>query len=84
MNRRYFQIILAICLVAVSCGDAEEINEPQAPNPNAPPEFIAEWGTEGSSNGQFSSPSKIDIDLNGNVYVADKGNHRVQKFGSDR
>ncbi|MBQ11878.1 MAG: hypothetical protein CMJ45_10045, partial [Planctomyces sp.] len=41
--------------------------------------FLAEWGSLGSRNGQFDSPSGIAV---GGVfvYVADTGNHRVQKF----
>ena len=31
----------------------------------------------------FNSPSDIAIDNNGNVYVVDTGNHRIQKFTSD-
>ena len=40
------------------------------------------WGTEGNGDGQFSYPSGVAVDSGGNVYVADKWNHRVQKFTS--
>jgi sugar lactone lactonase YvrE len=40
------------------------------------------WGA-GSGNGQFSGPMGIDIDNNGNIFVIDWGNYRVQKFGSN-
>ena len=33
--------------------------------------------------GEFSRPWGITIDREGAVYVADWGNHRVQKFGPD-
>ena len=33
--------------------------------------------------GQFNAPEAITVDSNGDVYVADTGNHRIQKFNSD-
>jgi DNA-binding beta-propeller fold protein YncE len=30
----------------------------------------------------LSNPSDIAIDASGNIYVADLGNHRIQKFSS--
>jgi DNA-binding beta-propeller fold protein YncE len=42
--------------------------------------FITKWGSYGPLHGQFISPSSIDVDSSGNVYVADTGNHRVEKF----
>ncbi|MFC1566743.1 carboxypeptidase regulatory-like domain-containing protein [bacterium] len=46
-------------------------------------EFDLQWGSSGTSDGQFKYPNGIAIDSNGNVYVTDKDNHRVQKFTSD-
>ena len=40
------------------------------------------FGTFGSGNGQLNSPRDIAIDGSGNIYVADAGNSRVQKFTS--
>jgi sugar lactone lactonase YvrE len=45
--------------------------------------LLMEWGSSGSGNGQFSSPIGIARDSSGNVFVADTGNHRIQKFDSD-
>jgi hypothetical protein len=42
--------------------------------------FIAEWEGEGLGKGQFNQPSGIAVDRSGNVYVSDRGNHRVQVF----
>lgn len=47
-----------------------------------PPPFLAAWGTQGSANGQFNHPVGVVADGAGNVYVADSGNHRIQKFSS--
>ena len=41
---------------------------------------VAEWGAEGSDNGQFIYPSGIALDGSGNVYIADSGNNRIQVF----
>jgi sugar lactone lactonase YvrE len=46
-------------------------------------QFITQWGSDGSGDGEFSWPCGIAIDKNENLYVADSGNHRIQKFTSD-
>jgi hypothetical protein len=42
--------------------------------------FIASWGQRGSEPGQFNSLRGIALDAQGNVYVADAGNKRIQVF----
>lgn len=42
--------------------------------------YVSAFGSEGSKNGQFSGPQGIALDSSGNVYVADAGNNRVEKF----
>jgi DNA-binding beta-propeller fold protein YncE len=44
---------------------------------------ISVWGKEGSGKGQFQSPTSASQDRNGNVYVVDQGNHRIQIFKPD-
>src|SRR5688572_17979175 len=41
------------------------------------------WGTEGTENGQFKVPHSMAFDSEGNIYVTDTNNHRIQKFTSD-
>jgi len=45
-------------------------------------DLILEWGGYGDHDGHFSRPSGIAVDSFGNVYVADTGNWRIQKFTS--
>jgi hypothetical protein len=42
--------------------------------------FIKSWGYRGSEPGQFNSLHGIALDAQGNVYVADAGNKRIQVF----
>jgi hypothetical protein len=42
--------------------------------------FIAHWGSTGNGAGQFSGVKAIALDAQGNVYVADSGNKRIQVF----
>ena len=44
--------------------------------------FETKWGSEGSGDGQFSYPQGVAVNAAGNIYVADSGNHRIQKFDS--
>ncbi|MDH4209067.1 MAG: PQQ-binding-like beta-propeller repeat protein, partial [Anaerolineae bacterium] len=43
---------------------------------------VASFGEQGSGPGQFSSPRGLALDGEGNLYVADTGNRRVQVFDS--
>lgn len=36
--------------------------------------------TSGSASGEFSSPTDVALDSDGNIFVVDSGNNRVQKF----
>ena len=45
--------------------------------------WITSWGTYGSEPGQLSTPHNMQVDRDGNVYVADRDNRRIQVFDSD-
>jgi DNA-binding beta-propeller fold protein YncE len=51
--------------------------------------FILKWGSNGTADGQFLQksddigPEGIDVDSSGNIFVADSGNSRVQKFDNN-
>jgi hypothetical protein len=42
--------------------------------------WLKSWGEPGDQPGQFNTPHSIAVDANGNVYVADRGNRRIQVF----
>jgi peptidylamidoglycolate lyase len=45
--------------------------------------FVLDWGTKGTSPGQFDLPHGIALDSSGKVYVADRSNRRLQIFDSN-
>ena len=45
---------------------------------------ILDWGSAGTGAGQFDAPADVAVDSLDNVYVADTGNNRVQKFDKYR
>lgn len=45
--------------------------------------WIKSFGTPGDQPGQFNTPHNIAADAQGNIYVADRGNRRIQVFDTD-
>jgi DNA-binding beta-propeller fold protein YncE len=45
--------------------------------------FIKSWGKKGTADGEFANARSIAVDAQGNVYVADGGNKRVEVFDND-
>jgi hypothetical protein len=46
-------------------------------------DWVKSWGSHGTADGQFRTPHNLQVDKQGNVYVADRGNGRIQVFDSD-
>jgi len=44
---------------------------------------ITEFGGIGNKLGKLAAPAQIALDAGGNLWVADRGNNRVQQFGPD-
>lgn len=44
--------------------------------------YQSAFGSAGTGNGQFDTPSAIAIDASNNIWVADTNNNRIQKFNS--
>lgn len=66
---------LALVLIAlrVILGSSEGICDVQ-------PGFALRWGTWGTGAGSFLQPTGVACDAQGNVYVADSENNRIQEF----
>jgi DNA-binding beta-propeller fold protein YncE len=52
-----------------------------APPPE--PDLVRAWGTAGTGDGQFDDPTGVAIAPDGDSYVVDSGNDRVQRFDPD-
>ncbi len=50
-------------------------------NPNG--KWLMSFGEPGDKPGQFNTPHSIAADAQGNIYVADRGNRRIQVFDTD-
>jgi DNA-binding beta-propeller fold protein YncE len=45
--------------------------------------WLKSWGEPGNGPGQFNTPHSIAVDAQGRVYVADRGNRRIQVFDGE-
>jgi hypothetical protein len=45
--------------------------------------WLMSWGEPGDKPGQFNTPHSLAVDAQGNVYVADRGNRRIQVFDGE-
>jgi NHL repeat len=45
--------------------------------------WVKSWGDRGSKPGEFNTPHSIAADAQGNIYVADRFNRRIQVFDSE-
>ena len=46
-------------------------------------DWLKSWGEAGDQPGQFNTPHSIAADAQGNIYVADRGNRRIQVFDTE-
>jgi tripartite motif-containing protein 71 len=74
---------LALCTVFALAGCGGDADDEIDPQERIPPQFVLQWGSEGRGDGQFRNPYGVAVDRDGNVYVADSSNGRIQKFNSD-
>src|SRR5207248_1914162 len=61
------------CTIALACvaGSARA---------DLPPPWLGAFGQYGYGDGEFRHPGALAVDRDGNVYVADESNQRVEKF----
>jgi DNA-binding beta-propeller fold protein YncE len=45
--------------------------------------FIKEWGQIGTLHGEFRTPHALEFDSQGRLWVADRGNHRLEIFDQE-
>lgn len=45
--------------------------------------FIKQWGSIGVRHGEFRTPHAMEFDSQGRLWVADRGNHRLELFDQD-
>jgi DNA-binding beta-propeller fold protein YncE len=45
--------------------------------------WLKSWGSKGKKPGEFNTPHSIAGDAQGNLYVADRGNRRIQVFDGE-
>lgn len=45
--------------------------------------FITEWGQIGVRHGEFRTPHALEFDSEGRLWVADRGNHRLEIFDQE-
>src|SRR5947199_2318733 len=45
--------------------------------------YLADWGSKGKLPGQFATAHALAIDNDDRIYVADRGNKRIQVFQSN-
>lgn len=45
--------------------------------------FIKQWGEIGVAHGDFRTPHAMEFDSHGRLWVADRGNHRIEIFDQD-
>ena len=80
--------VLLGCLLFFTCGTTRfEVPDRTEPGPISQGQsqlrFLQSIGSPGSGPGQFLNPRGISVDPDGNLYVADTGNDRIQKFNED-
>jgi sugar lactone lactonase YvrE len=46
-------------------------------------DLIMEWGRIGYEHGEFRTPHALEFDSQGRLWVADRGNHRIEIFDQD-
>ena len=73
-SQKFFIITATMLLLSFSFSEFQSAHADQ---------FALEFGSFGTGNGEFNDPHDLTVDDDGNIYVVDKGNNRIQKFESN-
>ena len=73
MKDVFIFLVSAFCMTMIRVNYGKEI-------PGISINWIATIGTEGIAPGQFKNPQALSVDLQGNLYICDTGNNRIQKL----
>jgi RHS repeat-associated protein len=67
-----------------STGNVIKTTKPAASGKDAkvPPTYAAQFGSAGTGDGQFNGPTDVATDANGNIWVNDREDARIEKFSS--
>lgn len=77
-----FRNAIGLSLLAISCCLA--LIAANASAATSKYVVIGQFGSQGSENGEFNGPRGLAVDqATQDVYVADAGNHRIEKFSED-
>jgi streptogramin lyase len=78
MNGRKLTVVTAMLASAVAL--AAGVAAGSASTSTSPYKLAGTFGKPGTGNGQFSGAKGIAVAANGNVYIADSNNNRVEVF----
>lgn len=82
MDRVVRRLAIALCAAVVTLLPAAAVGRTASSGPQ-PFTLVARWGSSGAGDGQLDFPTNLAFDRAGNVYVADRDNYRIQKFGPE-
>jgi DNA-binding beta-propeller fold protein YncE len=71
--RRFLLLCLVLCASLAAFGPA---------GATAETDYLGTWGAPGTGDGQFDTPWDAAAAPNGDVYFADRGNYRIQRFSA--
>jgi streptogramin lyase len=60
-----------------------QVKETRGPGAEGTFTYASKFGESGSEAGKFNSPFAAALDSEGNIWVADTGNNRIEKFGPE-
>jgi tripartite motif-containing protein 71 len=81
IRKNVLNMYTLICLLSLGCFIG--ISPSYAQQQQQQYSLIDQWGSHGTGDGEFISPRSIAIDSQGNVFVVDVLNSRIQKFNNN-